>query len=81
MTNREAPRALILDLKLPGPKLIRRQRNRDRFANAIVQARTHMLRNRERFRESKNRLRIMTRVELEINETRLAVVFSKATAF
>ncbi|HEU0143204.1 MAG TPA: Shedu anti-phage system protein SduA domain-containing protein [Nitrososphaera sp.] len=81
LTDRRLQRAAVLDLKLPSPKLIRRQKNRDRFASAVVEARTQLLRYRDWFRQRDNRLTLKQKVGMEIYEPHLIVVIGRANEF
>ena len=81
LTDRELQRAAIVDLKLPNPKLIRRQRNRDRFASAIMEARTQLLRYRDWFRERENRTSLKQRLGMEIYEPHMVVIIGRSSEF
>jgi len=81
LTDRELQQAAILDLKLPKPKVIRRQRNRDRFADAVMEARTQLLRYRDWFREESNRVALAERVGMEIYEPHLIAIIGRASEF
>lgn len=81
LTDRDLHKAAILELKLPNPKLIRRQKNRERFASCVVEARSQLLRYRDWFRESNNRRSIAHRVGMEIYEPHLIVVIGRSSDF
>jgi hypothetical protein len=81
LTDRELQKSLILDLKLPSPRLVRRQKNRDRFAASVLEARAQLLTYRDWFRVPENRLRLKDRLGLEIYEPRLAVIIGRASEF
>ena len=81
LTDKELQKAAILELKLPKPKLIRRQNNRDRFTEAVMEARTQLLRYRDWFRDKENRLRLVSRIGMEIYEPQLIVVIGRASEF
>lgn len=81
LTNRAAQRAAIVDLKLPGAKLIRRQDNRDRFAAAVSEARAQLLRYRDWFRLQENRALLKAQVGMEIYEPHLAVIIGRSSEF
>jgi Shedu protein SduA, C-terminal len=81
LTDRELQRAAILDLKLPSPKIIRRQHNRDRFSASIMEARTQLLRYRDWFREQNNRKALVGKVGMEIYEPELIVVVGRSSEF
>lgn len=81
LTDRELQRAAILDLKLPRPKLVRRQRNRDRFSASVIEARAQLLLYRDWFRESRNRSSLVQKVGMEIYEPHLIVIIGRASEF
>jgi hypothetical protein len=81
LTDRELQKAAIVDLKLPTPKLVRRQKNRDRFAACISEARTQLLRYRDWFRDKRNRDDLASRVGMKIYEPHLAVVIGRRGEF
>jgi len=81
LTNKEAQKAAILDLKLPQAKLIRRQDNRVRFAAAVMEARTQLLRYRDWFEQPDHRRMLMDKVGMEIYRPRLMVVIGRASEF
>lgn len=81
LTNRELQKATILELKLPKPKIIRRQKNRDRFADAIMEARSQLLRYRDWFREESNRKSLIDKVGMEIYEPHMGVIIGQASEF
>lgn len=81
LTNRELSKAAIVELKLPSPRLIRRQTNRERFASAVIEARAQLLRYRDWFRIPENRRSLMSNVGFEIYEPRLAVIVGRSSEF
>ena len=81
LTDRELQKAAIIELKLPAPKLIRRQHNRDRFAAAMSEARAQLLRYRDWFRESSNRRALAAKVGMEIYEPQLSVLIGRSSEF
>lgn len=81
LTDRELQRALVVELKLPHPKIIRRQRSRDRLAASVMEARAQLLRYRDWFRSRSNRELLKPRVGMEIYEPRLAVVIGRSAEF
>lgn len=81
LTDRSLQRAVVLELKLPTPRLIRRQQNRDRFATALMEARAQLLRYRDWFRESYNRETLKRVVGMEIYEPHLAVIIGRNSEF
>jgi len=78
LTNPEIQEATILELKLPKPKLIRRQENRDRFAAAVMEARSQLLEYRDWFEDKGNREKLIGKVKMEIFRPRLAVVIGRS---
>jgi hypothetical protein len=81
LTDRELQKAAILDLKLPSPRLIRRHRNRDRFAACVTEARAQLLRYRDWFRERANRHSLLEKVGIEVYEPQLIVVIGRSFEF
>ncbi len=81
LTDSRLHRAAILDLKLPGVALVRRQQNRDRFGGAVMEARSQLLRYRDWFRAEANRLTLKMRVGMEIYEPRLIAVIGRTSQF
>lgn len=81
LTNPEIQQATVVELKLPKPKLIRRQLNRERFADAIMQARSQLLEYRDWFEEKVNRESLAAKVKMEIFRPRLAVVVGRSADF
>jgi len=81
LTNPEIQKAMVMELKLPKPKLIRHQRNRDRFADSIMEARSQLLEYRDWFEEKANRENLATKVKMEIFRPHLAVVIGRSADF
>jgi hypothetical protein len=81
LTNPEVQQAMVVELKLPKPKVVRRQENRDRFASAIEEARAQLLEYRDWFRETPNRQRLMADLRMEVYEPRLAVIIGRSADF
>jgi len=84
LTNREAQSAAILDLKrtLGGKKkLIRRQDNRMRFADAIQEARAQLRTYGRWFENPDNRRMLKSKVGMEIYSPRLMVVIGRSSDF
>jgi hypothetical protein len=77
----EAQRATIVDLKLPQAKLVRRQKNRDRFSVAVAEARAQLLEYRDWFEERGNRERLKERLGIEIYRPHLGVVIGSSSEF
>lgn len=80
LTDREAQRAAIVELKLP-TTIVRRQRNRDRFAEAVMEARAQLLRYRDWFESAENRQRLVPQFGMEVFRPRLAVVIGRSADF
>ncbi|MBL7153878.1 MAG: DUF4263 domain-containing protein [Phycisphaerae bacterium] len=81
LTNPEVQQATVVELKLPKAKLIRRQQNRDRFADAMTEARAQLLEYRDWFEEKTNRESIAAKLKMEIFRPRLAVVIGRSADF
>lgn len=81
LTNRQLAKAVIVDLKLPYPTIIRRQTNRERFASAVMEARAQLLRYRDWFRARENRHSLTSIIGFEIYEPRLAVIIGRSSEF
>jgi hypothetical protein len=81
LTDRECQKAAIVELKLPRPKLIRRQHNRERFADAVMEARTQLLRYRDWFREDSHRTSLKELVGMKIYEPQLIAIIGRASEF
>jgi len=81
LTDRQLGKAAVVELKLPHPKLIRRQNNRERFSAAVLEARAQLLRYRDWFRNEDNRRSLSRLVGMEIYEPRLAVIIGRSSEF
>jgi len=81
LTNPEMQKAMVMELKLPKPKLIRHKRNRDRFADAVMEARSQLLEYRDWFEEKANRENLAAKVKMEIFRPHLAVVVGRSADF
>jgi hypothetical protein len=81
LTNPEVQQATILELKLPKPKLVRRQKNRNRFAQCVMEARSQLLEYKDWFEDKRNRERLIGKVKMEIFRPRLAVVIGRSADF
>lgn len=81
LINAEVQEATVVELKLPKPKLIRRQENRDRFAAAITEARAQLLEYRDWFEEGANRESIAAKLKMEVFRPHLAVVIGRSAEF
>jgi hypothetical protein len=81
LTDRELGRASIVELKLPDAKLIVRSDDGERFASAVLEARSQLFRYREWFRDAENRRSLAKLVGMEIYEPRLAVVIGRSGEF
>lgn len=81
LVDPEAQRATIVDLKLPQAKLIRRQKNRDRFSAAVTEARAQLLEYRDWFEERGNRKRVKELLGMEVYRPNLGVVIGSSSEF
>lgn len=83
LTNAEAQDAAIVDLKLANSKkkLVRRQSNRERFADAVMEARAQLLEYRDWFDIPANRQHLRRKVGMEVYRPRLMVVIGRASEF
>jgi len=81
LTNPDIQQATIVDLKLPKPKLIRRQKNRERFSAAVMEARAQLLEYRDWFEQKTNRERLAAKVGMELFRPRLAAVIGRSADF
>lgn len=81
LTNREAQKAMIVELKLPKPKVMHRQRNRDRFTDAVMEARSQLLEYRDWFEQKENRESLASKVKMELYRPSLAVVIGRSADF
>ncbi len=81
LVDPEAQRSTIVDLKLPRAKLVRRQKNRDRFTAAVTEARAQLLEYRDWFEERNNRERLKERLGIEIYRPHLGMVIGSSSEF
>lgn len=86
LTNRETHDAAILDIKrtLQGPKkksLIRRQHNRERFADAVQEACSQLRTYRRWFEVPENRKSLKAKIGMEVYNPRLMVVIGRSSEF
>ena len=81
LTNPEIQQAMILDLKLPKPKLVRHQDNRVRFAGAVMEARAQLLEYRDWFENKGHRERLVGRLGMEVFRPRLGVIIGRSSDF
>jgi hypothetical protein len=81
LTNPDVQRAAVLELKLPRPKLVTRQKNRERFAACVMAARTQLLAYRDWFERKGNRDRLKKVVGMEVFRPQLAVVIGSSAWF
>ena len=80
LLDRAAQRAAILELKLP-TRIVRRQTNRDRFAAAVMEARTQLLRYRDWFEDAARRQELSSVLGMEVFRPRLAVLIGRSADF
>ncbi len=81
LVDPEAQRATIVDLKLPRARLVRREKNRDRFSVAVTEARAQLLEYRDWFEERGNRERLKEHLGIEIYRPHLGVVIGSSMEF
>lgn len=81
LTDKELQKAAIVDLKLPTARLVRRQKNRDRFTDAVMAARSQLLRYRDWFLDPDNRRSLQGKVEMDIYQPQLSVVIGRSSDF
>ena len=81
LVDPEAQRATIVDLKLPQARIVRRQKNRDRFSAAVTEARAQLLEYRDWFEERNNRERLKERLGMDIYRPHLGVVIGSSSEF
>lgn len=81
LTDKELQKALILDLKMPTAKLVVRQKNRDRFGAAIMEARTQLHEYRDWFEDRSNREKAKELLGMQVYRPRLAVIIGRSSEF
>lgn len=83
LTNSEAQKATLVELKraMPRRPMVRRQRNRTRFADLVMEARAQLLDYRDWFEDAAHRDRLMELVGMEIYRPRLMVIVGRASDF
>ena len=84
LTNTEAQRAAIVELKRAGAlrgKLVRHQDNRVRFADAVMEARAQLMQYRDWFDIPQHRDAIKEAVGIEIYRPRMMVIIGRASDF
>jgi hypothetical protein len=81
LTNPEVQQATIVELKLPKPKIIRRQVNRERFADAVMEARAQLWKYQRWFDDKSHREDLVANVGMEVYWPRLAVIIGRASDF
>jgi hypothetical protein len=81
LLDREVQRATVVDLKLPQARLVRRQRNRDRFSAAVMEAQAQLLEYRDWFEERANRERLKKKLGMEIYRPHLGVIIGSSSEF
>ncbi len=81
LTNPELQKAVILDLKKPFARIVRRQKNRERFSAAVLEAKAQLLEYREWFADPGNRKRLTKSIGMEIYQPYLAVVIGRSSEF
>lgn len=81
LVNPEAHRATVVDLKLPGARVITSRSNRERFASAVEEARAQLLEYRDWFEDGHNRQRLKDRLGMEVFRPRIGVVIGTNREF
>jgi len=81
LVDPEAQRTTIVDLKLPQMKLVRRQRNRDRFSAAVTEAKAQLFEYRDWFEEKDNREQLKERLGIEVYRPHMGVVIGSSMEF
>lgn len=81
LTNAEAQQAFLLDLKLPGEKVFRSQKNRERFSGAIMEARAQLLEYRDWFDDKHHREKLKDKVGMAIYRPQLSVIIGRSSEF
>jgi hypothetical protein len=84
LTNPEAQRAAIVELKRAGAmvgRVVRHQDNRVRFADAVMEARAQLLQYRDWFDDHRHRDLIKNAMGLEIYRPRMMVIIGRASDF
>ncbi len=81
LTNQDAQQAFLLDLKLPSERLITRQKNRDRFSAAIMEARAQLTTYRDWFDDKYNREKVKDKLGMSVFRPQLAVIIGRSSEF
>lgn len=81
LTNPQVHQATIVELKLPGPKVVRHEDNRVRFADAVMEARAQLLEYRDWFRDRSNRESLVGPLGMEVYDPRMAVIIGRSSVF
>lgn len=81
LTHADAQKAFLVDLKLPSEKLIRRQKNRERFSAAITEAKAQLTLYRDWFDDKYNREKLKDQVGMAIYRPQLSVVIGRSSEF
>jgi hypothetical protein len=81
LTNLEIQQATIVELKLPKPKIIRRQVNRERFADAVMEARAQLWKYQRWFDNKSHREDLVAKIGMEVYWPRLAVIIGRTSDF
>ena len=83
LTNSEAHRATLLELKKAAPRtrLVRHTDNRIRFADAIMEARAQLLEYRDWFEQPKHRQLVKRKLGFEIYRPRMMVIIGRSSEF
>lgn len=81
LIDHELQKATLIDLKLPPRKIVRRQKNRDRFAASVSEARAQLLQYRDWFDIPENRKQLKKLVGMEVYKPHLVVIVGRSSEF
>jgi len=81
LVDPEVQRAMLLEFKLPKPKLIVQRSNRERFSAAVEEARAQLLEYRDWSEIPRNRARLVGAVGIEIYRPRIGVIIGTNQEF
>lgn len=81
LTDPELHRAVVVELKKPMVRLVRNQKNRERFSAAVYEAAAQLRRYKDAFNERAVRDTLRRVLGMEVMEPRLAVVIGRSADF
>ena len=84
LTNPDIQRSMIVELKRAHvfrKKLVRKQDNRHRFADAIMEARAQLQEYRDWFDQDRNRQSLRSQLNMEVYRPRMMVIIGRASDF